>query len=229
MNPLLIVDTETTGLSPETDDLVEVGAIVFDPNLGIPVSVRSNLIAGKGNAAEAINRIPASALGESYALSRADVVEPMLELVNTVGMILVAQNAAFDRSFLPEFESHRWICTKRDVEWDRLPTGTGSLVQIALAYDVGVVRAHRAIEDCLTLAAILSKVHALEGGLEGWIERALEPRVEVRARVSYSERQRAKDYGFTWDPERKIWTKRVRESRVDAYRGEVTFAFEVLK
>lgn len=240
MRPLLIIDTETTGLDPEKDRIIEVGAVLFDPEAGVPVACGSRLIqhpnAPKAdNPAEAINRIPESVLSGPWPdYDPATLLYVMDELCDGTGIVgksdaglpyLVAHNAAFDSSFLDVDEDRTWICTKHDVEWDRVPGGTGSLVQIALAYDVGVVRAHRAIEDCLTLAAILSRVHALENGLERWIERALEPRVEVVVAVSYDNRQLAKDRGFTWNAETKTWSKRVRESVLDEYCESLPFSW----
>lgn len=225
MRPLLIVDTETTGLDPEKDRVIEVGAVLFETEAGVPVACGSRLISSENNPAHEINRIPRSVLWDQHWNDETpdQLLAEMADLAPE-NPIYVAQNADFDRAFLGRLtDGEAWICTKRDVEWNRLPKGTGSLVQIALAYDVGVVRAHRAIEDCLTLAAVLSRVHALEGGLEDWLARALEPRVELAADVSYDGRQLAKDRGFTWDPDRKLWVKRVRESQVETLRAEWPF------
>lgn len=228
MRPLLIVDVETTGLDPETDRIIEVGAVLFDPEAGVPVACASQLISAPDNPVETINRIPAGVLQGPWCSEQPRHLLEQMQKAGDEQPIFVAHEAAFDSAFLDAahpgpLADETWICTKRDVEWDRLPGGTGSLVKIALAYDVGVVRAHRAIEDCLTLAAILSKVHALEDGLENWIARALEPRVQMQALVSYNDRQLAKDRGFTWDGERKMWLKRVRVSALDAFRAEVPF------
>jgi DNA polymerase-3 subunit epsilon len=138
------------------------------------------------------------------------------------GCVPVAHGAEFDRRWLPRLQG-QWLCTYEDAIWPRVPGETGSLTAIALAYDVGIIRAHRAIEDCLTLAAVLSRVHEIEGGLRLWYERAMEPRQELIACVSYNDRQLAKDAGFRWDGDRKVWWKQVRQSVLVDFAGELPF------
>lgn len=227
MTALLIIDTETGGLDAEKDPLVEVGAVLFDTVLGVPIQSTSFLVRATTNDAEAINGIPTAALGLGWAHGF-EKAPRALDRLASLGKsvrgetIFVAHNAAFDRQWI-DVPGSRWICTKSDVDWPRVHGGTGSLVTIALAYGVGVSRAHRAIEDCLTLADVLTRVHEIEGGLDGWLARALEPKVEVVACVSYDDRQLAKDAGFEWNPNRKVWAKKVGESRVDAFRERLTF------
>jgi DNA polymerase-3 subunit epsilon len=57
---LLILDTETTGLDPETHHCVEVGAILFDVQSRAVLAQQSFLLPAETNAAEPINRIPAA-------------------------------------------------------------------------------------------------------------------------------------------------------------------------
>ena len=56
---LLILDTETTGLDPDQDHCLEVGAILFDVASRRVLQQQSFLLPVNRNAAEAINRIPA--------------------------------------------------------------------------------------------------------------------------------------------------------------------------
>lgn len=231
---LLLVDVETTGLDPQRDELVEIGAVLFDAGLGVPISAWSSLVRASGNAAAALNRIPPEAV-QTDTLPDPEMAWTPLRMMANAGkersgaFYCVAHNAAFDSAWLPPLEEERWICTHADAEWPRLnagglpAAGSGSLLALALAYDVGVVRAHRAIEDVLTLAAILSRVHELEGGLGGWIGRAIEPKREVVAMVSYDDREKAKSAGFRWEPGRKLWVRNVRASQVEAYRAGLGF------
>ena len=223
MTPLLIVDVETSGTDPATDHLVEVAALLFDTEHGVPLSCMSALIAAESNGAAAINRIPEPCLRRPWLT---DDVPRFFRACVPPGVepIYVAHNAAFDRAFLPGI-GERWICTLEDAEWPRAD-GARSLTAIALAYDVGV--AHRAIEDCLTLAAILTKVHEIEGGLGDWLARAVEPRVEVVAQVSYDDRELAKRAGFGWDAGSRLWTRRVRRSVVGEYTAGLPFRTRTL-
>lgn len=222
MQPWLLLDVETTGTDPKIDRLVEVGAVLFDPNLGVPVRAESILIGGEGNAAEAINRIPAAALRGSWCMDEAEALERICEMTERVPYLL-AHNAEFDRQWLDGSmpPGARWICTYTEAQWPRSATGT--LASIALQLDLGVARAHRAIEDCLLLAAILGRTHEIEGGLGAWLDRATEARVTIDAHVTYEKRELAKQHGFHWSPERRAWWRDVRVSQLDAFCASLPF------
>ena len=218
MKDLLIIDLETSGTDPDADHVVEVGAVLFSTSLAVPLACKSALVLSGANAAELVNGIPAASLTGPWCIAP-EQIRPMIAGLAKLAPeppIYVAHNAAFDRSFLPGVGAE-WICTYGDATWPRMPGETGSLVNIALAYGLGVSRAHRAIEDCLLLAALLGRVHEVEGGLEQWMFRALEPKRELIACVSYDDRELAKHAGFRWDGERKVWAKRVGESRAAAF------------
>ena len=222
MEPWLLLDVETSGTDPKVDRLVEVGAVLFDPNLGIPVRAESVLIDGESNAAEAINRIPAAALRGTWCVDELEAHRLVYELSEQAQYIL-AHQASFDRSWFPaEISERRWICTMDDASWPRCHKEGAGLATVALSYDVGVVRAHRAIEDVLTLAAILGRVHEIEGGLQLWLTRALEPRNDLMAEVLYGD-ERAKELGFRWDGDAKEWRKRARISVVERLIAEAPF------
>ena len=57
---LLILDTETTGLDPQRDRCLEVGAILFSVSARSVLAQQSFLLPVDSNAAEPINRIPAA-------------------------------------------------------------------------------------------------------------------------------------------------------------------------
>jgi DNA polymerase-3 subunit epsilon len=227
---LLIVDTETTGLDPKKHNLIEVAGVLYDMVEGAVVGCTSSLVHAPGNKLEHINRIPSDIVREKWALSRDHAEELLIDLLEAATetrdrVYLLAHNAAFDKQWLPVFEEEgwMWICSYQDAVWMRCPNGAGTLVNLALAYDVGVARAHRALEDCLTLAAVLTRVHELESGLDGWLARALESKVTVKAHVSYNERQLAKDHGFRWWPEKKWWIRQMPRTGLEVWANTLPF------
>jgi DNA polymerase-3 subunit epsilon len=224
MTTLLIIDLETTGTDPDGDSIVEVGAVLFDCATAVPVACKSALVRAAANPAALVNGIPEAALAGPWCIAPEHVRPTLAGLAKLAPEppILVAHNAAFERGFLPDF-GERWICTWEDAVWPRVPGETGSLVNIALAYGVGIARAHRAIEDCLTLAAILGRVHEIEGGLDAWLFRATEPKAELIGCQRFEENQLAKDAGFRWDSDRKLWVRRIGESRVGAFVEALPF------
>ncbi len=211
---LLIIDTETTGLDHEKDSCIEVGSILFNvPNRAV-IAQQSFLLPVEDNNAQLINRIPASITrldqswreGLSYLQSLIDAAE-----------VIVAHNASFDQKWfgkepLPEV-SKPWLCTMEDINWpsELQIRARPSVRDLALAYEVPVWSAHRALTDCIYLAEVFRRCD----DLETLLIKGLEPRSLMRAKVSYEQRKLAKDAGFTWNhPVAGAWTRRMSEREI---------------
>lgn len=219
---LLIIDTETTGLDPVEDHCLEVGAILFDVASRAVLAQQSFLLPVESNAAERINRIPAHVTRCPQPWQGALVWFGQLLASADV---LVAHNAEFDRQWfgtgpLPAV-SHPWLCSMNDIRWpaERLLRARPSVRDLALAYQVPVWAAHRALTDCTYLSEVLMRCEDLEQRLK----EGLEPRRLMRARVSYDDRHLARDAGFRWnDPVKGAWTRRL------SHREEGMLDFEVV-
>ena len=208
---LLIVDTETTGLDPQLDHCLEVGVILFDVPSRQLLAQQSFLLPVETNAAEAINRIPASATNLPQPWRPAlSYLRSLLDAAD----VLVAHNAAFDRQWfgrghLPATDK-RWLCSMEDVRWPagRQLRSRPSVRDLALAYEIPVWAAHRALTDCTYLAEVFRRCE----DLEQLLERGLEPRKLMRAQVSYDDRHLARDAGFRWnEPVKGAWARRLSE------------------
>jgi len=204
---VLIIDTETTGLDPAKDVIVEVGAALYSLEHRTTIAQMSTLVDfGKGNAAEEVNRIPPKAL---LHLSTEKEMPTMLRHMATHADVFAAHRADFDRSFVAAADSHLaeslpWVDTKYDVEWPRSKHGDG-LVHVALAHGVPVVSAHRALTDCMLLAALFERVQRAGKDLETMLKRALRPKVRLVADVPRERNDELKASGFRWDPDRRQW------------------------
>jgi len=211
---LLILDTETTALSPQQGQCIEVGAVLFDVSSRSVLMQVSFLLPCDHNPAQSVNGIPAavSRLPQPWR-SGLSCFEAMVADADA----LLAHNAAFDRQWfgngsLPALEKP-WICSMEDIRWpaDRQLRATPSVRDLALAYGVPVWAAHRALTDCIYLVQVFQRCDELEPLLQA----ALEPRRLVRARLSYDERQLAKDAGFRWnEPVTKAWSRRLSEREI---------------
>ncbi len=211
---LLILDTETTGLDPCQHQCIEIGSILFHVESRSVLAQNSFLMPALTNSAEVINKISPSItqleqpweVGLKYfdaLLDKADLV--------------LAHNASFDKQWfgihpLPEI-SKPWICSLEDICW---PSELGlkskpSVKDLALAYEVPVWSAHRALTDCIYLAEVLKRCK----DLEILLMHGLEPRRLMKAEVSYDERQLAKNAGFRWnEPVKGAWTRRISEREI---------------
>lgn len=106
----LVLDTETTGVNFTNDKVVEIAAIPvtgrhigdgFDTlvNPGIPIPPT----------ASAVHHLTDKDVAD------APTIEALADRVAEIGLdtVIVAHNAPFDRSFLPQLANHRWLCTMR--------------------------------------------------------------------------------------------------------------------
>jgi len=206
---ILILDTETTGLDNEIDDCLEVGSILFNVKSRSVLAQQSFLLPVENNNAEKINNIPAEITRLPQPLFEA--IKYFESLVQ-VSDVIVAHNAAFDMKWfghnkLPHIEK-KWICSMDDITWpsDRQLKTRPSVKDLALAYGVPVWNAHRALTDCIYLAEVFKRC----GELEKLLIRALEPKVLIRAEVTYEKRHLAKNAGFRWNDSIKgAWSRRM--------------------
>ena len=213
---LLILDTETTGLSTLQGQCIEVGAILFHvPHRAVLTQV-SFLMPCAGNAAEGINGIPAAVTRLEQPWQ--DALACFRSMVGACEA-LVAHNVAFDRQWfglgpLPVLD-RPWICSMEDIHWpaERQLRSTPSVRDLALAYGVPVWAAHRALTDCIYLAQVFERCVDLEALLQA----ALEPRSLYRAELPYAERHRALEAGFRWNEAvPRAWSRRLSRREAEA-------------
>ena len=214
---LLILDTETTDLSPSNGECIEVGAILFSVAHRSVMTQVSFLLPCQTNPAEAINGITAAVTRLHQPWREAlQCFAAMVEHCDAV----LAHNARFDQQWFGEHGPlpavHKpWICSMEDIRWpaERQLRSHPSVRDLALAYGVPVWAAHRALTDCIYLAQVLERCDDLDTLLLA----ALEPRQLFRAKLSYSERHQAKQAGFRWnDPVPGAWTRRLSEREARA-------------
>lgn len=208
MNGLIaVVDLETTGLDPLKDKVLEACWAFVDVATARVVDVHSRLFSAESNAAEAVNGLSPTLLTWGQTFSP-------IPLPISVDAVL-AHNAAFDSAWGAfDVGLAPWVCTKADWEWPCIEGGK-KLVEVALAHGVGVVSAHRAYSDVLTLCATLERAHE-KVPLAEMLRKALVPRKKYAAQVSYDDREKAKAAGFSWESTPKLWTKRLTEDAAKA-------------
>jgi DNA polymerase-3 subunit epsilon len=175
----LILDTETSGLE-DNAPVIEIGAILYSVDSQCSLQELSTLLPAPENAAESINRIKTSALGE-IALIRSTA--PAMELLFAMSKsadVYVAHNADFDSKrifgntdILP-LASLPWVCTMSDFKWPLATREQGSLINIALDHGIGVASARL-----------------------------------FQALVPFERKDEAKAAGFKWNGSDKTWTRQM--------------------
>ena len=205
MKLVAIVDTETSGLDPKAGELLEVAVALWHLDLGL-VHAGSVPVRAEANAAEAVNGIPL-ALVQQHGMTRKELAL-FLSGMTSGAEAVVAHNADFDRQWLPELHHLPWICTCNDVAWPG-PVQSRALTAVALAHGVGVVDAHRALTDVMTIVRLFGAVQARGHSVRELLAAGLRPKATFRALVSYDDREKAKAAGFRWEGVTKSWLRKM--------------------
>jgi DNA polymerase-3 subunit epsilon len=211
---LLIIDTETTGLELGTDQVIELAAVLYSVDYQTTLHQMSTLIRSEGNPAEHINHIPSKVLPTIQESLQAQAEQLFRAMINEASFF-VAHNADFDKQWFRDEvlinentqAPLRWLCTMTDFTWPKQTKPGESLVNLALHHGIGVSSAHRALTDCQLIAALLDRLTPKE--LTDVLLDALKPRHWYRATVSYDDRHLAKQAGFRWDRQQKLWIRKM--------------------
>lgn len=165
LHQFVVVDLETTGLSPRTCQIIEVGALRVDMATGAREGF-SSFVRCEGALPHHITRLTGINAGMlDGAPAGAQVVAELAGFIR--GLPIVAYNAGFDMSFLraaaPEvFEAHPVVCALQAARrYLRLPDY--KLATVARHFGVNQAAAHRALDDCLTTLSIFEGIRAISG------------------------------------------------------------------
>lgn len=239
---ILGIDLETTGLDTQKDHITEIAWALWDTEMKAIVHMESHFVTlpdGVVYSPELAKLTGFNAdvvkefgIGLDYAL---DHLHDLMLSCN-VNFFCAHNGLNFDKPFLLSvcerssfsrskamFEKVPWIDTKIDLPLSYTPKST-SLSYMAADHGFLNPFAHRALFDVVTMLKILSQYDE-----KVVTENAVHPMVRLVAKVSYDNRQMARDAGFSWDGERKEWFMSVRENRAKEIAGTVSFKTELAK
>lgn len=204
------VDTETTGLDPAVDEIIQVGMIRFTYSddgevgtVGVPLVELE----------EPSVRIPESIIrltgitDEVVRGKRIDTARVIRELQGVD--IVIAHHAAFDRPFLekrvPAFASRRWGCSRADVPWRTIYT-SDKLEWLLFKHCRMFYDAHEADLDCAVGIHLLSTEVGGKFALRYLIEAAEKTWFRVYAFGSpFDSKNALRARGYRWDAEQRVW------------------------
>jgi DNA polymerase-3 subunit epsilon len=212
-----IIDTETTGTNPDSDQLIELGMVlvelcpqtgqgyrvitIFDEleDPGRPIPEESTRIHHITDAMVAGQRIDDKA------------VDALLAPV----ALVIAHNAGFDRIFVerrfPAFAGKPWACSWAEIPW--AAEGIGSAKLEFLAYHFGFhYRGHRAVADCQALLEVLQQTLPASGtrAMQRLLDNARITDIQVSALgAPFATKDVLRARAYRWNAAKKVWARRV--------------------
>lgn len=226
---VLVLDTETTGLNPSRDKMVELALlrVQVDRRTGQPVGEMQvyNGLEDPGMPMPDEARAVTGITDDMLHGQRLD--DAQVHALLAGADLVIAHNAGFDRPFVEArfaaFEGLKWACSFADIDWKAL--GRGSAKLSALGTDLGFFYdAHRAEMDCHALLALLmsplaaampaersaSVVDDSRNGLLHLLEAAESPSYRVQATgAPFEAKDALKARGYRWDGTGRVWHTRV--------------------
>lgn len=155
------IDVETTGLSPASEEIIELAIALFayDLNEGSILGIVDNYTGLR----EPSKRIPQRAIrvhGITDDIVRGQKLDStrIMDLMGRA-QFLVAHNAPFDRGFVsrlfPVANEKPWMCSMRDIDWYGRGYSSRGLQPLLSAHSIHVAQAHRGEADVRAALALL--------------------------------------------------------------------------
>lgn len=215
----MVIDVETTGLSTENDDVIQLAMLPFD----YEVESGHILTVHKALAFEGL-RDPAVPISEEASLitgitddmvAGKSIDDAAVAAVVADADLVIAHNAYFDRPMVERhwdcFAEKPWACTLNSVDWLREGFSAGKLdylgMQFGWFYD-----GHQALADCEACLALLAQTLPKSGGRVMSVVREVALRDDHLVRAvdaPYDLRDKLKQRGYRWRPAElqngKVW------------------------
>lgn len=230
MRTVAIVDTETTGLDPTTDRLVEIAIERLN------VDSRGQIVEMERPRSwrEDPGRSMPARLTLLTGLTDADLVgcafddESIIRLLGEADVI-IAHNAAFDRPFIdvrfPALQRRAWGCSLSQLDW--LTLGFDGRALGHLLFQAGwYFKGHRAEQDVHALATLLGSAAGDDRTiLSHLLERCDRPSFRVDAiGAPFDAKDLLKGRGYRWDVTYRHWWREIDADLLDEEKDWLTKA-----
>ncbi|MGY3694020.1 DNA polymerase-3 subunit epsilon [Bradyrhizobium sp. USDA 3240] len=236
----VILDLETTGLDPSSDEIIEIGMVKFHYSVDGRVFDVVDKFSGLRQPSIPIP----PKISQLTGITADDVAGKRFDMDSLQGFvsdaaIIIAHNASFDRPFCERlseaFIFKPWACSMSEINWTEEGFENARLSSILLHYGL-FHEGHRAIEDCLALLEVLAKPlpKSRQLALDVLLNEARRPTVRIWAESApYDSRNLLKAKGYRWsdgtNDNRRCWWIDIPETEVAAeleflkttiYKGE---------
>ena len=209
------LDVETTGLSHQKAEVIEIGIRKFHFNRETFEIVKLGdgfqaFQQPEGPITPEIEKL--TGITDEMVRGKAIDWSAVADFI-TPCEFMVAHNARFDRPFIdskaPISNQKLWACSYTHMDWSGKGFAVGKL-EILAAYHGFFYGAHRALEDSDVVVNLLSMKDAETGVpyFRELIENAEKPYVEVLAiGAPFDSKDHLKGRGYKWDNQNRFWKK----------------------
>ena len=214
---VLVLDTETTGLSHSKEKIIELALlrVAVDTATGLPVGDVS-VYDGLEDPGKPIPAEVQLITGISDDMVRGQTLDEERIAAMLAGVdLVIAHNAAFDRPFCearyPGFADLPWACSLADIDWKKEGRNSAKLEHLAL-HQGWFYDAHRAEMDCHALLAVLTPALPSDGktGLARLLGAGAAPSYRLQATLApFDAKNTLKARGYRWDAEQRVWHTRL--------------------
>lgn len=222
---LLLIDTETTRI--KDPEVIEIASMLYDTDTSANIEMLNTLIPfNKKNEAIEINRISKEMSLQTFNYQA--ILELIKKSMNECDYC-VSYNTQFDRPLVEKLLGIevKWLCAMRDFKIPHYKKHP-SLIELAVHYGIPVFSAHRALDDVVLLSNLFKGLYNFNSLLKEAISRSESKRIKLEAKVSYDDKDLAKDKGFTWNKKSKKWELEINEYDKKNILDDLNFAYSVL-
>ncbi len=203
------IDTETTGLDPDADEVIELAVLPFEYERETGAIVRVAADAALSAFRQPSFPIPPESSnihGITDETVAGHIIDPeRIRALIEPAHLVIAHNAAFDRPMVekhwPIFEDKHWACSFAEIDWKG--EGVGSAKLDYLLWSRGWFHdGHRALSDAAAALFLLTLPLPASGrlGLSALLECARRQLWAVRAEdTAFEQRASLKARGYRWD------------------------------
>ncbi len=211
----VVLDTETTGLNHNEDEIIEIGLRQFLFNrqtgevLALSKSYSSFQDPGRSIPAE-ITELT----GITDEMVEGKQIEwPVVDALLEEASIIIAHNARFDRPFIDKksavSKEKIWGCSIKQIDW-RHQGFTSSKLELLNIYHGFFTDSHRAINDVDAWLNLLSlqEAESPKNYLHELLNNAKKNQTQVIASsAAFETKDQLKGRGYSWDNTNRFWNK----------------------
>jgi DNA polymerase-3 subunit epsilon len=217
----IFLDVETTGLSVDEAEIIELGMIAFE------FSIKDRRIfkiidefdefeePKKGEISQEITDL--TGITNDMVKGKKINDEKVNKFISDA-VIIIAHNANFDRQFVEKrfhvFKDIHWGCSLNDVSWTENGLKARNLEYLAYIYGY-YFEAHRASYDCRASVHLLAQElpKSKELVLDNLLNTARKKTARIFAeKAPFDKKDQLKERSYKWNPDMKVWFIDVNEN-----------------